>query len=339
MISIEDRFRDGLQTLAAGAPDGVAVGSVDASMRQHQRHRTTRLAIVAACAVSVTGLLSWFAATPRPVTVVPAPMATPGATSATVQFFGYRAGDPLVYHLVSVALERVDQQWVIQVTDQPQTLNAETITRTYRNPVGEYFTALIREGVALAVWPGPAKAVQPVGREWGITQRREVREAGVTLAVVSAEGLRAMPPLAWLDPNDEVRQAGSGVVTSARLVLDDRRIVVYRAGDERAWGAFGDEYGLPTFMRDPRQAEVRIMGPAGRLESIGMLPRGATRVTITPREPATWSVGEASDGSVWYYLRAVRRSTSDSSTDRYVKSISYTDANGKRVTYRPELRN
>ena len=49
-------------------------------------------------------------------------------------------------------------------------------------------------------------------------------------------------------------------------------------------------------------------------------------------------VGRQADGRAWYMVRSNAEYTGSSSTDSLVKSISYTDADGKRVTYTPTLR-
>lgn len=137
-----------------------------------------------------------------------------------------------------------------------------------------------------------------------------------------------------------MRTAPDTAVPSIALSIDTATLTIYRDARHEAWGVLDPRFGYPQpmIMGGPEGTEVRVLGPglSGRA-SVGMLPSGATAVTITPTEDARWNVGTMPDGTTWYFVLTNRKVWSDNSRHRVVKSIGYTDRNGKRVTYTPRL--
>lgn len=341
MNATEERLRSGLLELAAGVRTGAAPAVIDIVRRQ-RRQKRLRHAIAGTAATVLAAMVAWFAVAPRPVTVQPAPLATPTvAVDSVMQYFGFDAGDPLVRHTVGVAMTRRGPHWSIRVTDTPQARQAGS-AHDLEAPIGDYFAAAVGGRLAIVIVPDTVRGVQ-FGRGWGWElQYRVIKDAGLSLAVAWRHDTGSPEPdLIWLGSDDRVRVDDGAPVPSVRMDLDDATIRVFRDAGQDAWGYFTDEtttrMALPPPTAHPEGAEVRVLGPGDDRRSIGMLPAGASRVTVTPAEPATWTTASMPDGTTWFFVRTVRGYTSDSSRNRLVTSVGYTSASGERVSYVPRL--
>lgn len=339
MTLLEDRLRSGLAALADEAATNVRADDLIGTIARVDRARRTRRVMAGVAAVAAAGLIGWTGLAPRPITVQPAPVASPSVTAdSTVQYFGFDVGGPVSRHLVTVELNRSGDWWHLRVIDDPGT-GERGRSRDFEVPMGTYFATTVIDNLSIAVVPDVVHNVQAVNERTTILQHREIRDVGLSLAITWSLSEPVLPPdLVWLGSDDVVRLNGTEVIPSVPLRLDDISVRVFRDARTGVWGYFtGDWWNTPPITTDPWGAEVRVLGPSDALLSLGMLPAGAADVTVTPQEPATWTVATLSDGTVWYLVRAVRTSSSDSSSDRYVRSISYTDVDGKRITYVPKL--
>lgn len=340
MNQMEEMLRAGLHDLAHDAETTVGVGEVLAVAGRRDRQRHARQLVAAGAAVITTGLLGWAVLGPHPMNVHPAPLASPTVQSGTtVGVFGFESDLPDSSRIVTVRAEITGPTMTVQATDEPFG-KAGTVQRTtYSAPSGQLFTAQLTGGFAIAVIPDVVRSVSlsplrgPQAKHWMDTR------LGVTLVSWPTTWQKATPALVWLGSDGLVHTTPERVLPSARLSIDDMSLTVYRGPADGNWGVFTDAHAWlpPMVWGNPKGGEVRVFaGNVGRA-SVGMLPAGATAVTITPTEDARWTVADMPDGSQWYFVLSTREVSSDSSLQRLVKSIAYTDRTGKRITYTPRL--
>ncbi len=338
----EDRLRDGLRELAEEADPNVRAMDVIALVEGRHRQRSIRQLVAACAAVTTAGLLGWFALAPRPVTVQPAPLASamvrPGTTTGV---FGFNTIDPVAHHTVTVRAESSASQVSITVTDEIEGRPDATTHHSYVAPAGQFFTVRVHDDLEVSLIPDPVRAVQTIGRVSGFAQHWTDQQTGFTLTATWLYGIKgATGRLVWIGSDGLVRTARDGVLPSLELTVDGSTFTFFRDTQDDAWGVFDPAHNYWVSQLAPRPAKVDVRTfLSGRRASIGRLPAGASAVTITPTEKARWTVGTMADGTAWYFVLADQEVSYDSSKHRLVRSISYTDGTGKRVTYTPRMEN
>mgnify|MGYP001562860951 CR=1 FL=1 len=334
----EDRLRDGLRELAEEADPNVRAMDVIALVEGRHRQRSIRQLVAACAAVTTAGLLGWFALAPRPVTVQPAPLASatvrPGTTTGV---FGFTGGDPAAHHTVTVRAESSATQVLITVTDEVEGRPAATTHHSYVAPPSQFFTVRVHDHLEVRLIPDVVRAVQTVGHVWGDVQHWADAQTGFTLTATWLSGTKdATGRLVWIGSDGLARTAPDEVLPRLDLAVDGTTFTVFRDTQDDVWGVFNaaGDYWAAQPARRPDKVDVRT-SLSGRRASIGKLPADASAVTITPTEKARWTVGTMADGTAWYFVLADQEVSYDSSKHRLVRSISYTDGTGKRVTYTP----
>lgn len=344
MTLLEDRLRSGLQELADDSTTTVKANQVLALLGRRDRQRHVRQLVAAGAAVVTAGLLGWAVLGPHPLTVHPAPLASPTVQSgSTVGVFGFESDLPGRSRIVTVQAEITGPTMTVQATDEPYAGPGTVRRTTYSATPGQFFTTDLTGGFAIAVIPDVVRSLSlspvlgPQPRHWTDTR------LGITLVSWSTAqwkaALKVTPTLVWLGSDGLVHTTPERVLTSATLSIDDTSLTVYRGPGDGNWGVFTnvDAWLPPMAWGNPKDAEIRVLARNVGRASAGMLPDGATAVTITPTEDARWTVAAMPDGSQWYFVLSNREVSSDSSTQRLVKSIAYTDRTGRRVTYTPRL--
>lgn len=339
MNLLEDRLRDGLHELASDARAIVRASDVLALARSREQQRRTRHLLAATAATVTVGLLGWVAVVPRPVTVQPAPLAAPSVSPGTVTaVFGLPKGIPGAERMITVRVDTTADPMTVEVTQESP--GRPDAVRSYTGERGRYFSAHVADRLDITVIPDAVRSLAIAHEPWGQLGRWTDNQVGITVAATwrfVSEG--GSPALVWLGSDGLVRTAPDTVIPSVSLSVDAATLTVYRDTRHKTWGVLDDRLGYlqPMTVGHPERAEVRVVGPGlGGRASIGMLPSGASAVTVTPTEDARWTVGTMPDGT-WYFVLTNREGRSDNSWRRVVKSVGYTDPNGKRVTYTPRL--
>lgn len=340
MNLLEERLRDGLQDLASDARVNVRASDVLTRTRLREQQRHTRRLVAAAAAVVAASLLGWVTLVPRPITVQPAPLAVPSVAPGMVTaVFGLPKGTTETERMITVRVDTTADAMTVEVTEESP--GRPDAVRSYAGERGRYFSAQVHDRLDVAVIPDAVRSLTIAREPWGQLRQWTDNRVGITVAATwrfVPEG--GAPALVWLGSDDLVRTAPDTAVPSIALSIDTATLTIYRDARHEAWGVLDPRIGYPQpmIMGRPEGTEVRVLGPglSGRA-SIGMLPSGATAVTITPTEDARWTVGTMPDGTTWYFVLTNREVWSDHSQHRVVKSIGYTERNGKRVTYTPRL--
>ena len=271
---------------------------------------------------------------------------SPSVGPLTTQYFQFvtEADGRTTSYLATVQWRSDGTQLHLTTSIEPEYGGAPAETGTLSGPIGSYFAGRLPGNLTVAVIPDEVNAVEhaidtdaPNPPIYADLQVRPDHNNGFTLVVLRQEPAGAMPVLTWLGSDGAAHNSAGEVLQSLSLTVDNAELTVVQKPDGTRWSTFPTDVVRLWRTTDPDQAEVRVMMP--RPMSVGRLPVGATAVTVTPRDGGSWTVGMMADGRLWYLVvRAADDWTNDSSTTSLVKSISYTDANGERVIYRPTLR-
>lgn len=343
MNVLEEKLRNGLAGLADEAQTNVgAVELIDTLSVIDRQHRNRRL-LAGVAAATAAAVIGWTALAPHPLTVQPAPLATPSFAAGSIipQYFRFTTDDPALSHIVSVELRPEGTRLNLSVTNQ-QEYAAPAEARTFVAGAGVYFATKVDDNLAVMVIPDVTKQVQVIMDAPGsYLEYRPIESAGITLVLQWTTDARQLPShLSWFGSDQLVHDSTGAILPGVGLTLGDQRVIIFQDPVSGFWATFPEELylSLASSRPDPDGAEVRLRLAPSTSMSVGRLPSGASKVTVTPRGDATWTVGAMPDGRLWYLVRAIPPRSSDVSTAALVKSISYTDADGKRVTYTPVLR-
>lgn len=334
MNLLEERLREGLDALADDARVGVRVEDVVAAGEGVRRQRTIRRSIAGVAAAVLAGIGGWFVLSPHPMTVQPAPLATPSVSSTRAEaYFGFETGTPTVRHTVAITSERRGDQLAVRVTDS--VYGRDPVTRDFVAPAGRYFAATVKDELGVAIIPEPTRGVACASSRNCGAQSWSAPDAGLTIVQLWNYDKRSTATLLWRDAGNRVFSSEGREVPTLTLATPNTTLTLFNDATSGAWGAHTD---LPdTFSAqsgDPLRAEKLLFIQGSRTTSVGRLPDGARDVTITPVEAdAQWTTGTMSDGSSWFMVRS---SMEYPLVNRLVQTISYTDAKGQRITYTPK---
>lgn len=339
MTTIEDHLRDGLRELADGGSSTVNVGRVIASGEARLRARRARQLIAGMAAATAVGMVSWYAVAPHPTTVTPAPYATPPMADATTSAsFTVRDSGTSVSHWVRVTAVPEGARVRLRVTVQTQ--GGTSVNEEYTVPAGRYAAIKVHDRLAVAMIPQATRGVTSPGPLEAILQQ-SLPQAGLTLVTMWAPRTAAdLPrPLIWRGPDGTVRNSLGRVVPSGQLSIPAGTVTVFDDPALHAWGVFGEQpQSQPATSADPLRAEVRLYVRGLGRAAVGLLPEGASGVNLIPTtRNDDFTFATMPDGRVWYLVQSRKSVDADAGPRRLVKSISYTDASGRRISYRPEL--
>ena len=343
MNLLEEKLRSGLAGLADEARANVRADALIGTFALIDRRRRNRRLLAGVAAATAAGVIGWTALAPHPLTVQPAPLATPSFAAGSIipQYFQFTTDAPAVSHIVSVELRAEGSRLNLSVTNQ-QEYAAPAEARTFVAGAGVYFATKVDDNLAVMVIPDVTKQVQVIRDAPGsYLEYRVIESAGITLVLEWTTDDRRVPShLSWFGSDHLVHDSTGAILPGVGLTLGDQRVTIFQDPVSGFWATFPEELYLTSasVRPDPDGAEVRLRLAPSTSMSVGRLPPGATQVTVTPRGSATWTVGAMPDGRVWYLVRGLPSSSADVSTTPLVKSISYTDTDGKRVAYTPALR-
>ncbi|MCW3158820.1 hypothetical protein [Micropruina sonneratiae] len=345
MNALEEKLRAGLTDLAEESavhvqPDDL-IGSVTVLAR---RRRTGRL-LIAAAAAAAAGLIGWTALSPHPVTVQPSPAASPLAPGElTPQFFRFPYQN-LTPDLVTVAMHSDGSTLRLSVSTRPEYGGGDTTNGELSGSVGSYFSGKLPGNLFVAVIPDAVESVQlNLGTENATAydyRSRVDKAAGLSLVVARGYPLGTSlgtPSYVWLGSNGVISDDKGSAFDSLTLTVNDTLFRIYQRAGIEGFGTFPATRTV-NHVVDPDGSEIAVWGGTGNTDqSLGRLPAGARDVTVTPRKRVEVAVGTMSDGRTWFVATADYTSASNLDIRPLVRSISYTDAAGKRVTYVPTMK-
>ncbi|MFT4296965.1 MAG: hypothetical protein QM582_16295 [Micropruina sp.] len=338
MTMLEERLRAGLRDLADDSTSTVELDRVIAAGNGRRSGRRNRQ-IVAGAAATAVALLGWYAVAPHPVTgVPPVPYASPlTAEPDEVASFGVPTDSAGEFHPLRVAVRRSGDQLVLKVRGLSD--GRWDGGREYTVPAGKYATVTISKLLVLAVIPETTRSV--VRPDYPQAVAIALPQQGLTLvATWTPRPTEKSLPLVWRGLDGTVRNSLSTVVPSARLSTSTSTITVFDDPDLHGWGIFPDQsQGFSGASADPLRAEVRLTIPTLGRAAVGLLPDGATEPALTPLATNDrYAFGTMPDGRIWYLIQHGETAAAfDAGPRRLVKTISYLDASGARVDYRPRL--
>lgn len=346
MNALEEKLRSGLTELADEASVNVRADDLVGTLTLLDRQHRNRRLLAGVAAATLAGVVGWAALTPHTITVSPAvPAAAPSSIGQlTSQYFRFQIQNPqTVNYIVGVDLRSDGSRLFVNTTSELE-YGGDRQTGELSGPVGSYFSGKLPGNLFVVIIPDLvtdyASDLGDEGRHptYLDGQLRTFTNEGFSMVVFRWEPSDGSAPhYFWLGSDGVVRDDSSTSMQTLALTVGDHQLRLFqRPGDSR-WGTFPSDVIDVWRTVDPDRAEVRVMGFTGDM-SVGRLPAGATDVKVVPRGDASWTVGRQADGRAWYMVRSNAEYTGSSSTDSLVKSISYTDADGKRVTYTPTLR-
>ena len=357
MNDLEERLRAELSELTSADLDlGVTADEVLASGHSARRRRSIRGAVAGIAAALAIGVLYYTAVSGRTLVGVPEPMQTPpsaavgdGRAHFDLQGVGSTSGESL-YQALDVTVER--EAASLEVTFTTTATTGERVeTRSHGD--GE---RLLLEKVGSRLWAG----VFPHRVQWYLLLDRsgedgagawswdeyDLEKPEVTVIYRMAHEPGPWPGLQgylWQSMDGVYRNSADQVVPSAEIRFESGESVTYFRDDRLDVEGYRDGSGTTSqpVTSDPDSELVKFeetelpensASPA-EVTSIGVLPAGASDLKVVLNGTGgEWSAAKLSGRD---QIAFAARSTGVPVDDYLIRSVSYTDAAGKRVTYRP----
>ena len=352
MNELEERLRAdlfGATELIDAEPD------LDAVVREGDRvlrGRFVRRVAGGVAAALAVGLVAWVAAVPREVPGVPAPVATPSASPVTSESasidlqdgFGMNAkGSP--YRSLEVSASRTEAGFRASFT-----ITAEDGTRTRfsgdvqagRAWFTEYPRLMVGVVADRLAW---RDSVYPemVG---GVSGTEKLLPGlGITVVVDVAEKPgNTIKGLLWQGEDGRVHDDAGEAVPSASIGVAGEVGVVYLSERLGFFGyrepGGGEVVSTQDIAPDSGPVKIEIWAGTtapeqkGRATVVGLLPEGASDPAVTlAGYGQEWSSGTLSGTGRVVFVAVGQDPTGKKGA--LVTKVVYTDADGKRVTYRP----
>ncbi|MBK8446687.1 MAG: hypothetical protein IPL41_08425 [Micropruina sp.] len=352
MTELENRLRADLSHAASEVNDDLDVAALLDRGHERTRARTQRRTVGAVAAAVAVGLVAWTGFLPRTQNGVPDPAQTPSVSvgttaSATIDLSGMEP-EP-AYRSITVAVENgvgtftgKKGGWAGPSATPGDTLatvrlGGETV-RAQR--VDERLTVGL---VADRVEWLEASLEQDPGA-WS-TPFEVVDGMNVTAFVLYTEADSDSPlaNLTWRSLDGSVRSSGGEQVSTATLGLTNDTYTVYYVPGIEHVGYYSTLGGKGQFSSEMRKdsSVVKIDASSTRLKNavehiaVGVLPPGASDPNVTFNMPgAELAVGPLQqDGRVAFFARM---ETTKEWSSTLVKAVTYTAADGRKVSYRNE---
>lgn len=333
----------GQQSASATPADGERTSArvVELPRRRSRVAARTRW-FAAAAVIVVAGVVGAIGLSRPGAGIVAAPVAAPAAppSTATLEFVSESSVD---YAAVAVTLSSSDQGIQIEVSGNQGRETAPL--GSYLARPGNFWSAAVRPGLTVALVTGLAAnpiSLDPVDAVrsqylgvWDVTVVVLQRSAS------SANSAATPAAIIWQDYSGRVWDSRNQMLPSVRLSVPGRQLVVFRDQPLEVWGYFdvlgtghkalplaaepvGGLYALDAKVEDGYYLGATILG---------MVPTGGR-----DPEPALstaeqdWTSGSLGRGGPDVFLAYANRIKVD---QKLVTSVTYRDASGRRVTYRP----
>ncbi|HEY3407152.1 MAG TPA: hypothetical protein VGK53_03160 [Propionicimonas sp.] len=364
MNDLEERLRADFQAAAAQVENRIdADEALLVAQGARSSLRLARTVGVAALAV-VVGLVGWGAVNAVPVLGGhPDPMGTVSAVpsipstssssyvptdpmSATFELGGKINGQVPSYDSVRVSVKADGDR--VAVTVGLLTAVGKTdetlVLRHFAMRAGKLWWVALDEHLVLAITPGRPMWFDGEydATRGAVTDRQPLTGIDATaflVGFIKAGGPDTVRGFIWRGADGMVVDSLGNNVPNAEITLDDNSYLIYRDAELDVVGIVprqGDG-GYNVRMRDSSPGDL-LGGGMGRQgedgiwtwTTLGVLPAGShdIKVNLAPGD-GSWASGVMSDGSV----AVLASNHAKSEHGKVVTSFSYTDANGKRVSY------
>lgn len=347
MDVIEEQVCEGLQRLADPVEAEVDLETVIAGGQRLRRGRRGGWAIAGVAAASVAVLLAWPAIIGGSVPAVPAPVATPTPpVESSAQpvsdrvVLEFSQWDPsLGYDQVEIEVVRTGDNLAVGVTAGSE--DAPEATGSYTSNAGEFWSVPVADDLVVALIPDRTSSVTSVGGGWEPVDSGWL--SGVELTAVAVQrdsGNEDFGGLTWQSADGEVHSS-KGNAASAVLSYAGGTVVVYRDEALQVWGyidrANGDSEAKPL----DTEPVATLAGLSATSEgdyfvdfvAVGFLPPGGTDPELVlTQDNITWTSEPLGNTGQLAILAVADRIKQG---QPLVESITYTDTEGKRVTYNP----
>lgn len=336
MNDIEDRLRSGLKELAEPVDAHVDTDAAVAGGNRLRRARTARWTSGGVVVAVLVGVLAWNGLAGRQVVAVPDPLTTttPAPRPPSVLLAFPVSDPPQAWTGAILSATRTGERLTIEVA-RVHPNGEEGVRHTYTATAGEFWSVPVEDDLVVALLPNPVVGVASLpGWEVSVNDALDI---GMTAVGVqrSDPTAGAYGGLVWRGANFDVHDSEGSVVPSAVLDAGDRGLIVFRDEALAVWG-YLDTYNdinaaMPLTTEPVGTVYDLAKNPEGEFTEIGFLPAGGRNPKLAVRAGATWGSGVLGDsGRVAYLVFGVNPAITP-----MVTSVAYTDANGKRMTYRP----
>lgn len=315
---------------------------LDLPRRRPQLAARTRWFAVAAVIVAAGVVGAVFGLSQPGAGIVAAPVAAPAALPSTATL-DFGSEPSLDYAAVAVTLSSSDQGLQLEVSgDQGRGM---TPLGSYSARQGSYWSMHVRPGLTVAMMNG--LAANPMSLDTvDVVRSQYLHFWDVTVVVLqrtaSSAGSGVGPAtMIWQDYSGRVWDSRNQMLPSARLGVPGRQLVVFRDQPLGVWGYFDalgtDHRTLPLstepvgtlYAIDAKVEDGYYLGAT----LLGMVPAGGRdpepRLTTAEQD---WTSGALGRGGPEVFLAYASRIKVD---QKLVTSVTYRDASGRRVTYRP----
>lgn len=349
MNDLEERLREDLRAATDWIPDDIDPHAVLWTGRRVRRSRLVSRTAVAAALLVVAGLVGpavWHVLQPTPrvpspmqtVSAVPSDPATPGdPLSTTFDFL-----DAGVADLESIRVDAEPSGNEVGLTVTVKTQGAAAVERRYTVLAGEAWHVAWDKHLVIGILPDQVQWVTGVygqDKKGHYSDQRPLDGIGSTAVWMYFESGRAdkLTGFIWQGADGVVRHSDGSTLPSATVQLPSGSYLVYREHADNVWirdissgGGWGTAIGK---VGDILHGGVGTKRDGGEWEwsQFGLLPVGAHDLELTlGKGDGGWGSAVMTDGTV----AVVAEVRGVEGPGDVVRSLSYTDAAGKRVTVR-----
>lgn len=349
---LEDRLRTALSQAASEVDDDLDLDALIERGRRAQRDRNQRHVLGAVAAAAAVGVFTWAGSTPRTQDGVPEPaqsasVAPGGPASATMEIGSMNRVSP-AYPAIEASVRNGVVTFRGTARDGESTSTPSPVLRTIQLDGARVQVRRVDARLSVGVvadrvdWLSSDLSEDLAG--W-TTSHKVIPGTNLTAFALFTEkpATTDAPPLSnlvWRSLDGQLRAMDGQQVSSATLQLSDDGYTIFYAPGTRHIGYF-TTLGGPGQLSSSRikDSQVTTLGGSSTIGgtyqnvAIGMLPVGATGPVVTTNVKGTEvAIGALQpDGRIVFVARL---DTRKSLPDDLVKSVVYTAADGRKVTYR-----
>lgn len=337
MNEMEERLRTGLRQLAEPVDAQVDTEAAVAGGDRLRRGRLARWASGGVALAALMGVLAWNGLSWRQVVAIPDPITAPASAprAPTLALLFQQTEPAQTWTGAHVRVARTGDRLSVEVA-RVHANGDEGASRTFTAAAGEFWSAPMDDDLVVALIPNPVVSVGSLPG-WEVSVNDGLEELGMT-----AVGLQRSDPaagayggLVWRGAGFDVHDSEGAVVPSAVLRAGDRSVIVFRDEELGVWGyldAYNEDHiALPIATEPVGTVHELAKNPDGEVTEVGFLPTGGRDPKFTVRDGAGWGSATIGDGGpVAYIVFAVNPARTP-----LVTSVTYTGADGGRVTFHP----
>ncbi|MGC3994741.1 MAG: hypothetical protein QM779_11615 [Propionicimonas sp.] len=342
----EDAFRDAashITTQPRPQPDDQLLAKVMARTTSTRRRIPTRPLrwLAAAAALVVTAGIVWTVARPvLPVTGIPAPVASPSATSGRASVtLDLDIDASLPYQDATFEVLRQDQDLTITVKATKDGKTTRTLG-TYQSQADTVWSKKIDDDLQLALLPGYADQVTSLAGS--LVHSQWLPGVAMTAVVVQHNTANPAQALIWRDNDHRIHNSLGSDLPSASLTVAGSNVILFEDLQLEVWGYMDIENDVRRLAGLGTEPVRKIRGLAATGSEDGstftdatwlaVLPTGGTDPKLDTQPGVTWDAAPiGTTGRIAILIHADQVKPGHTG----INSISYTDQGGQRHTYTP----